>query len=302
MIGLRVIASDADIDVYLDVRNRVHPQTPMPREWVIEQRRKPDNLDLLAALDGVPVGVATVSKFGGDAGGELAYATIRVLQESRRHGVGSALFEATSEHARSLGKSVMMTVVRDEDVDSFAFYGARGFEERGRMQDVTLDLARADVAVRAPEGIAIVPIGDEHDRGVYAVALEAEPDIPAATPLVPGAFEEWRARLFGDLALRDLSFVALEGDRVVGYAILGRHTPDTADHWMTGVARSARGRGVASALKCAQIAAARKAGWSFLRTQNDLGNAAMRAVNEKLGYERRFEWVHLVGPLAPLRR
>jgi RimJ/RimL family protein N-acetyltransferase len=35
-----------------------------------------------------------------------------------------------------------------------------------------------------------------------------------------------------------------------------------------------------------------------LRTQNDLGNEAMRAVNEKLGYERQFEWVDLVGPLS----
>ena len=35
----------------------------------------------------------------------------------------------------------------------------------------------------------------------------------------------------------------------------------------------------------------------YLRTQNGLGIAAMRSVNEKLGYERKFEWVHLAGPL-----
>ena len=46
-----------------------------------------------------------------------------------------------------------------------------------------------------------------------------------------------------------------------------------------------------------QIVAAKEAGWRFLRTQNDLGNAPMRRVNEKLGYELKFEWVHLVGPL-----
>ena len=94
-----------------------------------------------------------------------------------------------------------------------------------------------------------------------------------------------------------LSFVALENGRVVGYAILGRHDEDTAEHWMTGVARSARGRGVALALKQAQIAAAKDAGWKSLRTLNDLGNAPMRRVNEKLGYERESEWVHLGGPL-----
>ena len=59
------------------------------------------------------------------------------------------------------------------------------------------------------------------------------------------------------------------------------------------------GRGIATALKQAQIAAARAAGVRYLRTQNDLANAAMRRVNERLGYERRFEWVHLGGPLRP---
>jgi GNAT superfamily N-acetyltransferase len=166
------------------------------------------------------------------------------------------------------------------------------------MQDVVLDLATADVDQRAPDGIEIAPATEAYERGAYAVALEADADIPAAVPLVTGTFEQWYVRHFGDLTLRDLSFVALEHGRVVGYAICGRHSADTADHWMTGVARDARGRGVASALKRAQIAAAKAAGWAFLRTQNDLGNGAMRAVNEKLGYERQFEWVHLVGPLS----
>jgi len=196
----------------------------------------------------VPAGVATVAKFGGALDGPLAYLTIRVVQEQRRHGVGTELYRRASEHARGLGKTATMVVVRADDRDSLAFYGARRFEERGRMQDVLLDLASAEAGVAAPAGIEIVPVTDATERGAYAVALEADADIPAPTPLVTGTFEQWHARHFGDLALRDLSFVALEDGRVVGYAILGRHSADTADHWMTGVARATRGRGVASAL------------------------------------------------------
>ena len=58
-------------------------------------------------------------------------------------------------------------------------------------------------------------------------------------------------------------------------------------------------RGVALALKQSQIAAAKAAGYERLRTQNDLGNAPMRRVNEKLGYRSRLEWVHFAGPLVP---
>jgi GNAT superfamily N-acetyltransferase len=148
-----------------------------------------------------------------------------------------------------------------------------------------------------PAGIEIAVAGDEHERGMYRTALEADADIPSSEPIRTGTFEQWRERHFTGRVLRDLSFVALQDGTVVGYAILGRHDDDTAAHWMTGVARRSRGRGVAQALKQAQMAAAKDAGWKSLCTLNDLGNAPMRRVNEKLGYERKTEWVHLGGPL-----
>jgi mycothiol synthase len=297
VISVRTVENDEDIDTYLDVRNRVHPQTPMPREIVLEDRRKPDHLDLIAERGGVPVGAASTSKFGGSADSVYAYLTMRVLREERRQGVGTALHRRASVHATTLGKTRFYVVVRHDDEDSLAYYGARGFTELGRMQDVSLDLQGVDIRPSPPAGIAIAPAAPEHDRGAYGVALEADADIPAGEPIVSGPYERWHDRHFGPLTIRELSFVALDGDRVVGYAILHKHTDDTAEHSMTGVARSHRGRGIALALKQAQIAAAKAAGFRYLRTQNDLGNAPMRRVNEKLGYVRRFEWAHLGGPL-----
>lgn len=297
MITVRVVRTDADIDTYVSVRTLVHPETPMPRDVVVDDRRKPDQLDLIAELDGTPVGVASVSKFGGDPDGGLASVTIRVVAEHRRHGIGTALHLRASEHARLLGKTTFWVAARDVDTDSLGYYGAVGYREIGRMQDVYLSLAAADLTPEIPAGIEIVAATDEHDRGAYAVALEADPDIPAAAPIVSGPFEQWRERTFGTFVDRKLSFVALEAGRVVGYATLGRFTEDTFMHWMTGVARSSRRRGIALALKQTQIVAAQRAGLAYLRTQNDLGNGSMLRVNEKLGYERRFEWVHLSGPL-----
>jgi mycothiol synthase len=297
MITVRIVENDADIDTYLDVRNRVHPQTPMPREVVLQDRRRPDHLDLIAERGGVPVGVASTSKFGGAPDGEYAYLTMRVLREERRRGVGTVLHRRASEHATLLGKARFYVVVRDDDEGSLGYYGAHGFVEVGRMQDVFLDLEVAEVQASEPAGISIVPATPEHDRGAYEVALEADADIPSGEPIVSGPYEQWHDRHFNALTIRELSFVALDGGRVVGYALLHKHTDDTGEHAMTGVARSYRGRGIALALKHAQIAAAKEAGLRYLRTQNDLGNAPMRRVNEKLGYERKFEWVHLGGPL-----
>jgi mycothiol synthase len=298
VITVRPVVTVEDIDIYLDIRARVHPQTPMPRAVVLEDRKRPDHLDLIGELDGVPAGVASVSNFGGAPEGDVAYLTIRVVPELRRHGVGTALQQRSSEHASVLGKRTFLAMVRHDDVDSLAYYGARGFEEVGRMQELVLDLPRANVEPTVPDGIEIRPASADYDSGMYQVALEADADIPAPEPITTGTFERWQQRQFGPFAIRELSFVALAGDRVVGFAIMCHHTETVVQHWMTGVARSSRGRGVALALKQAQVAAAKEAGWHELRAQNDLANAAMRRVNERLGYELRFEWVDLAGPLS----
>jgi L-amino acid N-acyltransferase YncA len=202
-----------------------------------------------------------------------------------------------SQHVRGLGKTRLLVMVRYDDEASLGYFARRGFEEMGRMQDVRLELSKVTVEPSVPAGIEVAPMREEDERGMYEVSLEAYADIPAAVPIQSGTFEQWRERQLSALVLRQLSFVALEQGRVVGFAVLGGHREGTADHWMTGVARSARGRGIALALKQAQIAAARDAGLEMLRTTNDLGNAPMRRVNEKLGYERKTEWVHLAGPL-----
>jgi GNAT superfamily N-acetyltransferase len=297
MIAIRPVETDADIDTFVEIRRRVNPASPLPREVVVEDRKKPDQLDLIAELDGEPVGTGTAAKFWGDPNGDLAAVNIRVVEEARRRGVGTALDLHCSHHARELGKTRLFVFARADDTDSLGYFAFRGFDELGRIQDVRLDLTTAVIERSAPAGIEIAVVSEEHERGMYAAALEADADIPAGVPIHSGTFERWRERNLSGRALRELSFVALEDGRVVGYAILGKHNDDTAEHWMTGVARSARGRGVALALKQAQIAAAKDAGWKSLRTLNDLGNAPMRRVNEKLGYERTFEWLHLGGPL-----
>jgi L-amino acid N-acyltransferase YncA len=297
VIAVRPVEDDADIDTFVDVRRRVQPENPLPREMVVEDEQKPDHLGLIAELDGEPVGAGSAAKFGGAMDGEFAFVTIRVVAEARRRGVGTALDLRCSQHARELGKSRLYAMARYDDQDSLGYFAFRGFEELGRMQDVRLDLSTAVVEPSAPAGIEIAAMRDEDERGMYETALEADADIPSAVTIRTGTFERWRERQLSGMVLRDLSFVALEEGRVVGYAILGRHSEGMADHWMTGVARAARGRGIALALKQAQIAAAKDAGLKVLRTTNDLGNAPMRRVNEKLGYERKSEWVHLGGPL-----
>ena len=53
---------------------------------------------------------------------------------------------------------------------------------------------------------------------------------------------------------------------------------------MTGVRRAFRGRGIAGALKRAEIAWAKQAGYERLQTNNEVRNEPIRRLNERHGY------------------
>jgi mycothiol synthase len=81
-------------------------------------------------------------------------------------------------------------------------------------------------------------------------------------------------------------FVALEDGEVVGYAKLSfsDETTERVFHDLTGVKRAHRGRGIAAALKSAQIAWAKENGYSSLQTSNEVRNEPIRRLNERHGY------------------
>ena len=67
---------------------------------------------------------------------------------------------------------------------------------------------------------------------------------------------------------------------------------------MTGVKRAWRGRGIAGALKRAQIAWAKEQGYKRLATQNELRNEPIRRLNERLGYKETPGQIIVRGGLA----
>jgi GNAT superfamily N-acetyltransferase len=86
---------------------------------------------------------------------------------------------------------------------------------------------------------------------------------------------------------------------VVGYAkfSLGDARPNVAFHDMTGVKRSWRGRGVAGALKRAEIAWAKNNGYARLETFNEERNEPIRRLNERHGYRPTPGQIIVRGPI-----
>ena len=179
-----------------------------------------------------------------------------------------------------------------------------GFRETGRNARLGLDLT----AIEAPEpvlpdGIEIVTWAERPDaaRGMYEVASEALPDIPGDEESEIGTFEEWLFRDMQGVSDRpEMTFVALAGDKVVGYAKLvpSLSREGIAIHDLTGVLRDWRGRGIAAALKATQIAWAKRAGYAKLETSNEVRNEPIRRLNEQHGYVVEPGEIQLTGPLG----
>lgn len=285
----------------LDITRRVSAE-PVPSAETLEHdlASDADTLFLLASrgVKAVGTGVGKRSSIPG-----CLYAMARVVPERRRSGIGTALYAALSEHARRIGLRELVGRVHDGDHDSLDFVRKRGFREISRECRVALELAGAGDPSTPPPGVEIVSLADRPDlvRSAYGVERESVPDIPAEEHLVPRPFEKWFAEtLDGPGALPAGTFVALAEGDVVGYAGLTAldGTPRTAENLLTAVRGRWRGRGIATALKRAQIAWAREAGFERIVTSNDEANAPMRAVNAKLGYRPEPDSILLRGPLA----
>ena len=152
---------------------------------------------------------------------ETLYAMARVLPEARRQGAGSALYEALSAHAQSLGLRQLSGRVFGPEGLRFAL--SRGFEEFGREIESVLTITSPRTAMPPPPGVDITSLGERPDLAPAAHAIDAEavPDIPTGAELAAGPYETWRAtNLEGPSALPHACTVALAGGEVVGYAAL----------------------------------------------------------------------------------
>jgi len=189
--------------------------------------------------------------------------------------------------------------VRKSDDASRSFLERRGFEKVGGEEAVSLRLAGDPAPSVPPDGITIVSRRERPDvvEAMYEVFVEAEQDVPGAP--TGETIEAWRAREI-DRPSRspDLSFVAIAAGEVVGYAVLDVFG-DEGHHGFTAVKRAWRRRGVATALKRAQIDAASRMRLDRLITGSEERNLPMRSLNAKLGYRLDPEWSTIVmrGPL-----
>jgi GNAT superfamily N-acetyltransferase len=282
--GLELVRaeSEADLADYIAVRAAADRDRPPPRIENLRRNleREGDLVYLVARLEGEAVGSGFVDPWPSD----YADAQLIVVPDARGRGVGSAMLANIAAHARAAGKDELQGTVRESDRESLAFFERRGYRIVGSERAVALDLTPAP-APSPPPGVRIVTRLERPDlrEELFPIAAEAWEDIPGSEGALN--FEFWRATEI-ERPTRDpsLFFIALAGDEPIGFASIDNPGGRDAYLGVTAVQREWRRRGVATALKQAQIAAAKRKGLRRLVTESEERNAPIRTLNEKLGY------------------
>ena len=299
-VRVRPVATDADLEAYVAVANAAVPDDiPWNVEKLRERReREPRRLYLLAEHAGEPVAVAFAAP---SDNADRGFVAPRVLPAARRRGIGSALLVRLADHLEQLGFEAAGAHVDGNDGGSIAFAERFGFEEADRQVEQVRTLGDEPPA-EPPPGVTFVTVSERPEllREAYPLGVAGWADMATTEP-VTISLDDWLA---DEATFPEGSFVAVADGDIVGYSGLCRlgDAPNLAEDGLTVVRSDWRRRGLATALKRAELAWAAANGIEEIVTWTQRGNDAMRAANEQLGYVYRSVSVNMRGPIPLPRR
>lgn len=310
---------DDDLPAFLEIGNAVMPLFAETIEEVRFRDRSRDPRCQLARWvawdEGRPVGAAEYSQNVWTYHPRRFELFVGVLEGSRRQGIGGALYE-TMLAALAPFDPIKLTAWTCEAFDeALRFLQARGFSEQLREQQSRLDLATFDpppfAAARqrmGAEGIRITHLAALRQKDpdtlvkIHALGQTITGDIPSADPPQPVPFEQWVKRLESPNFFPEGITVAIDeaSGAYVGLSALWRRQVDRElDQAITGVRREWRRKGIALAMKLAGIEAAQRMGATGIRTDNEVNNLGMLAINQRLGFVPLPAWIEMSKELSP---
>ena len=296
---------DEDYQHAVDIGNAVWTEYPETvAEWKESDEKRSKAVKwgrYFAAIDGQTVGYAYYSQSVWiNHPGKLSVGVL-VLPAYRNRGVGAALWQHLRREIEKFDPLRLMTGTREDYVESVRFAQKLGFTERMRDWESRLDPASLNPADWeryrrriAEQGIAIRTVVElesdpNRDRKLYELEWAIDQDVPSPEPPSKLPFEEFQKVWERTNLIPEAWFVAVDNGEFVGMSNLwlSQADPKILYVGLTGVIRSHRNRGIATALKLQTVDYAREQGISEIRTWNETNNKAILDINDRMGFVRQ---------------
>jgi len=222
-------------------------------------------------------------------------------------GVGSVIYDRLKDDFDKRNAIAAWMGIRENMETSIAFARKRGFNEKMRGWESTIDPYRVNTSefqkysTKASQArIEFSTLEQElrEDRKCYAKLYElvqtAFRDVPIADTPTDTPYDQWLAfEMKNPNLIPQAYMIAKDGDRYVGTSVVWRmkKEPRSLYQGLTGVLREYRGKGIGVALKLKVLDFARKNGFDNIRTFNASTNEGMLSINMKLGFKRDLAWI-----------
>lgn len=260
---------------------------------------------------GALVGLAGYTQPLGQSHPRTFSAELIVAPAHRGYGFGTALFGWLAQQIQALGALSLRVTVREAEAGARRFASQRGFLEDGRSWVSSVAPCAVDLtplpALEArlmAQGVHLLTASelalrdpDNWRAQLHALFSEVRLDVPRSEPPTPVSLSQFLAQVLDDEDFTpDAYFLAETAqDGLVGLSDLYR-TPASPDLFvgLSGVRRSWRRRGVATALKLRGLEYARRQGVARVWTDNESGNTAILSINDRLGFVRESALLSLV--------
>ncbi len=230
--------------------------------------------------------------------------SVEVHPAWQRRGIGGLLYEHLESEFRSASAEGAWALVKSTHSEGIAFVRKRGFAEKRRVLESTLDLRSFDSAKFEPQareleskGIVFASLSGEMAREprarrkLYELENSADRSVPNIVEPNSMSYHDYEIIILKSPAMFwEGSFVAKKDGVYIGSSsVIKSGLTDTIDQGFTAVRPRFRGRGIAQAVELLVSKHAQSHGVKSIRTHNDSRNEAMLAVNGKLGFERESE-------------
>lgn len=237
---------------------------------------------------------------------------IQVHPDQERRGIGTTLYDHIVGVVAERDPATFASGTREDKPQAIRFLTQRGYRQVMREQTSRLDLASFDptrftdvrarvreMGIRIHSAAELASIDPDWKRKVWDLEWELLQDVPSTDPVTRQKFENFVKWFDAPTFLPDAYLIAIKDGEYIGMTSLWLRPGQKGKLYteLTGVVRSLRRNGIATAIKVQAIARAKERGAKTIETDNEENNP-MYALNTELGFRPTPGWLDFRKPAA----